>query len=94
MRNLSLYQNVTVVLALKIMLKASALGALLVWSLLLMLRDVIQKSVVIEQGGEKIGLIGLTMQNTDELAGPGPNVVFSDPSSAVQAELISSQPWV
>ena len=39
MRNLSLYQNVTVVVALKIMLKASALGALLVWSLLLMLRE-------------------------------------------------------
>ena len=59
-----------------------------------LLRDVIQKSVVIEQGGEKIGLIGLTMQDTDELASPGPNVVFSDPSSAVQAELISPQPWV
>ena len=52
-----------------------------------LLRDVIQKSVVIEQGGEKIGLIGLTPQDTDELASPGPNVVFSDPSSAVQGEV-------
>ena len=48
-----------------------------------LLRDVIQKSAVIEQGGENIGLIGLTMQDTDELANPGPNVVFSDPFSAV-----------
>ena len=52
-----------------------------------LLRDVIQKSVVIEQGGEKIGLIGLTPQDTDELASPGPNVVFSDPFSAVQGEV-------
>jgi 5'-nucleotidase len=59
-----------------------------------LLRDVIQKSAVIEQRDENIGLIGLTMQDTDELASPGPNVVFSDPFSAVQAELISSQPWV
>ena len=52
-----------------------------------LLRDVIQKSVIIEQAGEKIGLIGLTPQDTDELASPGPNVVFLDPSSAVQAEV-------
>ena len=48
-----------------------------------------RKSVVIEQGGEKIGLIGLTPQDTDELASPGPNVVFSDPSSRFKARLIS-----
>ena len=52
-----------------------------------LLRDIIQKSVIIEQGGEKIGLIGLTPQDTDELASPGPNVVFSGPSSTVQAEV-------
>ncbi|WP_108482945.1 bifunctional metallophosphatase/5'-nucleotidase [Oceaniglobus ichthyenteri] len=52
-----------------------------------LLADVIQKSVVIEQGGEKIGLIGLTPQNTDELASPGPNVIFTDPSDAVQGEV-------
>ena len=52
-----------------------------------LLRDVIQKSVVIERAGEKIGLIGLTPQDTDELASPGPNVIFLDPSSAVQAEV-------
>ena len=52
-----------------------------------LLKDVIQKSVVIEKGGEKIGLIGLTPQDTDELASPGKNVVFKDPSESVQAEV-------
>ncbi|MGC8203544.1 bifunctional metallophosphatase/5'-nucleotidase [Aliiroseovarius sp. PTFE2010] len=47
----------------------------------------IAKSTVIEQGGEKIGLIGLTPQDTDELASPGPNVIFTDPSDAVQGEV-------
>ncbi|MBK5932699.1 5'-nucleotidase [Rhodovulum imhoffii] len=51
------------------------------------LRDAIRKSVVIERGGERLGLIGLTPQDTDELASPGPNVVFTDPAGAVQAEV-------
>lgn len=52
-----------------------------------LLADAIQKSTIIEKGGEKIGLIGLTPQDTDELASPGPNVTFSDPVPAVQAEV-------
>ncbi|NNL35813.1 MAG: multifunctional 2',3'-cyclic-nucleotide 2'-phosphodiesterase/5'-nucleotidase/3'-nucleotidase, partial [Silicimonas sp.] len=52
-----------------------------------LLADVIRKSVVVEKGGEKIGLIGLTPQDTDELASPGPNVIFTDPSEAVQGEV-------
>ncbi|UWQ20940.1 bifunctional UDP-sugar hydrolase/5'-nucleotidase [Jannaschia sp. W003] len=52
-----------------------------------LLSDVIEKSTVVEVGGEKVGLIGLTPQDTDELASPGPNVTFSDPSEAVQAEV-------
>ncbi len=52
-----------------------------------MLSDKIQKSTVIERGGEKIGLIGLTPQDTDELASPGPNVIFTPPIDAVQAEV-------
>ena len=51
------------------------------------LSDAIQKSVVIERGGERIGLVGLTPQDTDELASPGPNVIFTDPVDAVQAEV-------
>ncbi len=52
-----------------------------------LLTDKIAKSTVIEVGGEKIGLIGLTPQDTDELASPGPNVTFSDPVPAVQGEV-------
>jgi 5'-nucleotidase len=52
-----------------------------------MLAGKLVKSTVIERGGEKIGLIGLTPQDTDELASPGPNVMFSDPVAAVQGEV-------
>ena len=45
------------------------------------------KSTVIERGGEKLGLIGLTPQNTDELASPGDNVIFTEPAQAVQGEV-------
>jgi len=52
-----------------------------------LISDAIMKSTVIEKNGEKIGLIGLTPQNTDELSSPGPNVVFTDPVDAVQGEV-------
>ena len=52
-----------------------------------LLADAIMKSTIIEKDGEKIGLIGLTPEDTDELSSPGPNVTFSDPSEAVQAEV-------
>ncbi len=51
------------------------------------LKDKIRKSVVIERGGEKLGLIGLTPQDTDELASPGKNIIFTDPVGAVQTEV-------
>ncbi|MBX2839200.1 MAG: 5'-nucleotidase/apyrase family protein [Gammaproteobacteria bacterium] len=47
----------------------------------------LQKSTVIEKAGQKIGLIGLTPEDTDELASPGKNVTFSDPVAAVQSEV-------
>jgi 5'-nucleotidase / UDP-sugar diphosphatase len=52
-----------------------------------LLADVLMKSTVIEKNGEKIGLIGLTPQDTDELASPGKNIIFTDPSNAVQGEV-------
>ncbi|MHC0054524.1 bifunctional metallophosphatase/5'-nucleotidase [Actibacterium sp. D379-3] len=52
-----------------------------------LLAGAIQKSTIIERGGEKLGLIGLTPQDTDELASPGKNIIFTDPSDAVQAEV-------
>lgn len=47
----------------------------------------LQKSTIIERGGEKLGLIGLTPQDTDDLASPGDNITFTDPVGAVQAEV-------
>ncbi|GAA3864990.1 bifunctional metallophosphatase/5'-nucleotidase [Celeribacter arenosi] len=52
-----------------------------------LLSNELAKSTIIEKGGEKIGLIGLTPDDTDELASPGPNITFSDPVAAVQAEV-------
>ena len=52
-----------------------------------LLADKLAKSTVIERGGEKLGLIGLTPQDTHELASPGDNITFSDPVAAVQAEV-------
>jgi 5'-nucleotidase / UDP-sugar diphosphatase len=52
-----------------------------------MLSGKILKSTVIERGGQKIGLIGLTPQDTGDLASPGKNVTFSDPVAAVQGEV-------
>lgn len=51
------------------------------------LANKLMKSTIIEKAGEKIGLIGLTPQNTDELASPGKNVTFSDPVEAVRGEV-------
>jgi 5'-nucleotidase len=52
-----------------------------------LLAGALMKSTVIERGGEKIGMIGLTPQDTDELASPGDNITFTAPSDAVQAEV-------
>ncbi|MBB3993337.1 5'-nucleotidase [Sulfitobacter undariae] len=52
-----------------------------------LLADKLAKSTVIERGGEKIGLIGLTPEDTHELASPGDKVTFSDPIAAVQGEV-------
>jgi 5'-nucleotidase / UDP-sugar diphosphatase len=52
-----------------------------------LLADAIRKSTVIEKNGERIGLIGLTPQDTHELASPGDNIIFTDPVEAVQAEV-------
>jgi len=52
-----------------------------------LLADVLKKSTVITKGNTKIGLIGLTPEDTSELASPGKNITFSDPVAAVQAEV-------
>lgn len=45
------------------------------------------KSTVIERDGERYGLIGLTTEDTPELASPGPFVVFTDSIEAVEGEV-------
>jgi len=52
-----------------------------------LLADKLARSTTIERGGQMIGLIGLTPENTAELASPGDNITFSDPVAAVQAEV-------
>ncbi|MBV7378789.1 bifunctional metallophosphatase/5'-nucleotidase [Maritimibacter dapengensis] len=52
-----------------------------------LLADKLMKSTVIERGGEKIGLIGLTPLDTPDLSSPGPNIVFTPPAEAVQGEV-------
>ncbi|MFD2740881.1 bifunctional metallophosphatase/5'-nucleotidase [Sulfitobacter aestuarii] len=52
-----------------------------------LLAEKISKSTVIERAGEKIGLIGLTPQDTHELASPGDKITFTDPVAAVQGEV-------
>jgi len=51
------------------------------------LANKLMKSTVIEKAGQKIGLIGLTPENTNELASPGKNITFSDPVEAVRGEV-------
>lgn len=52
-----------------------------------LLADTLKKSMVIEKGGEKLGFIGLTPENTGELASPGKNVTFTSPIEAVRQEV-------
>ncbi|HEY0032356.1 MAG TPA: 5'-nucleotidase C-terminal domain-containing protein, partial [Devosia sp.] len=42
------------------------------------LKGKIKGSIVLEIGGEKIGIIGATTEDTPEIASPGPNVEFTD----------------
>jgi 5'-nucleotidase len=49
------------------------------------------KSTIIERGGQKIGLIGLTPEDTDELASPGENITFYDPAMAVAEQVAKLQ---
>jgi len=51
------------------------------------LADVIRKSVVIERGGERLGLIGLTPVDTHDTSSPGGNITFTDPVAAVQEQV-------
>ena len=51
------------------------------------LADKIEKSTVIERGGQRIGLIGITPEDTHLTSSPGAHVHFTDAIPAVQAEV-------
>ena len=51
------------------------------------LAGVLMPAKIVEKNGQKIGLIGVTPEDTGELASPGPNVKFGDPVPAVQREV-------
>jgi 5'-nucleotidase len=51
------------------------------------LRDILQKSTIVEKGGEKIGLIGVVTEDVKDLSSPGDNIIFTDAINAVQSEV-------
>ena len=51
------------------------------------LADRIEKSTVLEAGGERIGIVSVLAEDTPETSSPGPNVVFSPIVDAAQAEI-------
>lgn len=47
----------------------------------------IKPSIVVEVGGQKIGIIGAVTNDTPELASPGPNIAISDDVKSITAEV-------
>ncbi|QPC85440.1 LysM peptidoglycan-binding domain-containing protein [Mesorhizobium sp. NBSH29] len=49
--------------------------------------DRIKPSIVVELGGQKIGIIGAVTNDTPELASPGPNITVSEDIKTITAEV-------
>ncbi|RFC67433.1 MULTISPECIES: 5'-nucleotidase C-terminal domain-containing protein [Mesorhizobium] len=49
--------------------------------------DRIKPSVVIEVGGQKIGIVGAVTTDTPEIASPGPNITIEDDIATITAEV-------
>ncbi|CAN7677301.1 5'-nucleotidase C-terminal domain-containing protein [Mesorhizobium caraganae] len=47
----------------------------------------IKPSIVVEVGGQKIGIIGAVTNDTPELASPGPNIAIADDVKSITAEV-------
>ncbi len=47
----------------------------------------IKPSIVLEVGGQKIGIVGAVTNDTPELASPGPNVTIADDVKSITAEV-------
>ncbi|MBZ9818669.1 bifunctional metallophosphatase/5'-nucleotidase [Mesorhizobium sp. CA4] len=50
-------------------------------------KDKIKPSIVVEVGGQKIGIVGAVTNDTPELASPGPNIAITDDVKAITAEV-------
>jgi len=55
------------------------------------LADVLKPSMIVEKGGQRIGLVGLTPVDTPDLSSPGPNITFVDPVEALTREVAALQ---
>ncbi len=55
------------------------------------LKDRVKNHVVLEVGGEKIGIISALATDTPETASPGPNVIFSDDIDSLKADVAALQ---
>jgi len=55
------------------------------------LKDRVKNHVVLEVGGEKIGIISALATDTPETASPGPNVIFSDDIDSLKADVATLQ---
>ncbi|MBZ9813713.1 bifunctional metallophosphatase/5'-nucleotidase [Mesorhizobium sp. CA7] len=50
-------------------------------------KDKIKPSIVVEVGGQKIGIVGAVTNDTPELASPGPNIAIADDVKSITAEV-------
>ncbi|TPO11593.1 bifunctional metallophosphatase/5'-nucleotidase [Mesorhizobium sp. B1-1-5] len=50
-------------------------------------KDKIKPSIVLEIGGQKIGIVGAVTNDTPELASPGPNIAITDDVKSITAEV-------
>ncbi|MBZ9723199.1 5'-nucleotidase C-terminal domain-containing protein [Mesorhizobium sp. CO1-1-11] len=69
------------------MIKFPVLGANVKANAQSKLGDRVKPSVVVEVGGQKIGIIGAATNDTPELASPGPNIKIEDDVKSITAEV-------
>lgn len=69
------------------MIKFPVLGANVKANAQSKLGDRVKPSIVVEVGGQKIGIIGAVTNDTPELASPGPNVTIEDDVKSITAEV-------
>ncbi|MBZ9758126.1 5'-nucleotidase C-terminal domain-containing protein [Mesorhizobium sp. ESP6-5] len=69
------------------MIKFPVLGANVKANAQSKLGDRVKPSVVVEVGGQKIGIIGAVTNDTPELASPGPNIKIEDDVKSITAEV-------